>query len=150
MSSKVFTDQEVKELRKNPNVKRVSHLGITYTEKFKLHFIEENQKGKWPRLIFEECGFDIDVLGKHRINSSADRWRLADKRREGLRDMRKGSSGRPRIKPMTQEQFITKLKAENEYLTQELKFRQELERLERQVMREKKSGRNRNMKSSKD
>ncbi len=141
MSKITFTDQEVEELRKNPYVKRVTNLAITYSWEFKIHFIEESQKGKWARVIFEECGFDTDVLGKERILAASKRWRKADKRREGLRDTRKGSSGRPRKTPMTQEQLIQKLKAENEYLKQEIRFRQELERLERQVMKGKRLGR---------
>jgi len=146
MSYKQFTDKEVEIMRLNPNVKKVSNLGITYTQEFKHHFIKENQQGKWPRIIFQESGFDIDVLGTNRIRAAGDRWRKANKRAAGLRDTRKGSSGRPRTKNLTQEQLIAKLKAENEYLKQELEFRQELERLERRVEREAKLSRKRNSK----
>ncbi len=40
-------------------------------------FIEENEKGKLPRNIFEECGFDIDMIGMKRVMSSGSRWRAS-------------------------------------------------------------------------
>jgi transposase len=63
MSKKIFTEKEIKILSANPYVKSVSSKGITYTDEFKQYFIVENEKGKLPREIFEECGFDIDVIG---------------------------------------------------------------------------------------
>lgn len=125
MSKKVFTEKEVQLLSKNPYVKSVSSKGITYTEEFKRIFIEKNEKRKLPRQIFEECGFDIDVIGLHRVHSSGKRWRGAYRENGifGLRDTRKESSGRPRIKELTLEEKnarleaqINLLKAENELL----------------------------------
>ncbi|MEY2194956.1 HTH domain-containing protein, partial [Neobacillus sp. BF23-41] len=75
MSKKVFTEKEVKLLSNNTFVKSVSPKGITYTDEFKRIFIVENDKGKLPRQIFEECGFDIDVIGIDRVRASGKRWR---------------------------------------------------------------------------
>ncbi len=43
-------------------------------------------------LFFEECGFDIDIIGLQRIVSSGNRWRTSYKQNGvwGLRDTRKG------------------------------------------------------------
>ena len=43
-------------------------------------FIAENEKGKLPRQIFEEYGFDIEIIGIERVQSSSNRWRTAYKR----------------------------------------------------------------------
>ncbi|OLS36832.1 HTH domain-containing protein, partial [Bacillus sp. MRMR6] len=67
MSKKVLAEKEIKLLSNNPYVKSVSPKGVTYTDEFKNIFISENEKGKLPRQIFEECGFDIDVLGIDRV-----------------------------------------------------------------------------------
>ncbi|MCZ6944251.1 IS3 family transposase, partial [Bacillus mycoides] len=67
MTKKLFTEKEIQTLSKNPHVKSVSQKGITYTDEFKRIFIEENEKGKYPRDIFEECGFDIEVIGIQRV-----------------------------------------------------------------------------------
>ncbi|MCM3034352.1 HTH domain-containing protein, partial [Niallia sp. MER 6] len=55
MSNRIFTEKEIKRLSANKYVKSVSAKGITYTEEFKHIFIAENEKGKLPRVIFEEC-----------------------------------------------------------------------------------------------
>ena len=69
MSKKLFSTEAIEALSKNKYVKNVSEKGITYTDEFKKLFIYENQKGKLPRDIFQECGFDINVIGLERINS---------------------------------------------------------------------------------
>lgn len=63
MSNKLFTKEEVKILSKNNYVKNVSDKAITYTDEFKSIFIVENEKGKFPREIFIEFGFYINILG---------------------------------------------------------------------------------------
>ncbi|MEG2058060.1 MAG: IS3 family transposase, partial [Romboutsia sp.] len=79
MSKKLFTVQEIELLSKNKYVKNVSQKGITYTDEFKHIFITENENGKLPRQVFEECGFDIDIIGIKRVKSSANRWRTSYK-----------------------------------------------------------------------
>lgn len=75
MSKKIFTDKEIKNHSNNPYVKSVSTKGITYTDEFKRVFITESENGKLPRLIFEEHGFDVDIIGIVRVNRAAARWR---------------------------------------------------------------------------
>ena len=70
MSKKIFTEKEIKLLSANKYVKSVSSKGITYTDEFKHIFIAEKEKGKFPREIFEECGFDVEILGMKRIECS--------------------------------------------------------------------------------
>ena len=69
MSKKLFSNKDIELLSKNKYVKKASEKGITYTDEFKRLFIVENEKGKFPRDIFVECGFDIDVVGLKRIQS---------------------------------------------------------------------------------
>jgi len=125
MSKKTFTEKEIKQLAANKYVKSVSSKGITYTDEFKEIFIAEKEKGKFARVIFEECGLDTEVLGTQRIRSASKRWQKAytDNGIDGLRDTRPGNSGRPREKELTLEEKnarleaqINLLKAENELL----------------------------------
>ena len=62
MSKVIFNDKKIKVLAKNPNVLRVSDKAITYSVEFKNKFIVENSKGILPRKIFEENGFDIEII----------------------------------------------------------------------------------------
>ena len=137
MSINRFTLRQIEELRQNPNVKKVSDKAITYQDNFKEHFINELNKGKLPRMIFEEAGFDTTVLG-NRYSKAADRWKQHVKRLEGFKDTRKDSSGRPRTKHLSQDEIIQRQRAEIEYLKQERDFLLELKRLERQAIRKQK------------
>ncbi|WP_397361306.1 HTH domain-containing protein [Paenibacillus sp.] len=73
MSKKMFTDKEIKQLTNNPYVRNMSSKAITYTDAFKQLFISENNKGKLPRELFEECGFDVTIIGIQRVESSGKR-----------------------------------------------------------------------------
>lgn len=144
-----FTEEQVKELEQNPNVKHVSDKSITYRQEFKEHFLNEYNKGKLPNQIFIEAGFDIENLGKARIQSASKSWRRQSQRLEGVRDTRKDSSGRPRTKDLTKDEIIARQKAEIEYLRQEREFLLELKRLERQAIRKQKLSQKTNTNSSK-
>ena len=145
-----FTDEQVETLRQNPNIKQVSRKAITYTKAFKEHFITENDKGKLSKQIFIEAGFDVEVIGMSRIQSSGKRWRKQNQRLEGLKDTRNGGSGRPRTKHLTKDEMIERQKAEIEYLKQERTFLLELKRLERLAIKKEKLSHKKNTTSSKE
>ena len=135
MSKKIFSEKEINELSKNKYVKRVSQKGITYTNEFKLHFIAEYEMGKTPRQIFQDAGFDIQVIGIKRIECARDRWRKAYKEKGvlGLDDKRALNSGRTLNRDLTLEEILAKKDAEIEYLKAELELVKKLEISERQV-----------------
>ena len=125
MSKKTFTEKKIKLLSVNKYVRSVSSKGVTYTDEFKRLFIEEKEKGKLLRQIFEDCGFDVDILGMDRIKAASKRWgkAYAEKGISGLNDNRAGNSGRPLERELTLEEKnarleaqINLLKAENELL----------------------------------
>lgn len=135
MPKKYFTETEVKSLSNNPYVKSVSIKGITYTDEFKRIFIDENKIGKLPRQIFEENGFDIEVIGIVRVNRAANRWRTAyyDSGVLGLRDMRKNNSGRPTKKELTLEEKNARLEAQIQFLRAENELLKKLDLMERRL-----------------
>lgn len=139
MSTKIFTKEEIEILSSNKYVKRVSAKGITYTDEFKRIFISENEKGKFPRIIFEECGLSINILGKHRLESAAKRWRNAYRKAGilGLQDTRKESSGRPREKELSIEEKYERLKAQNNLLRAENELLKKLDMLERMMIKKR-------------
>lgn len=139
MSNKLFTNEEIKILSKNKYVKNVSMKGITYTDEFKNIFILENEKGKFPREIFEECGFNIDILGIKRIKASGSRWRSAYRKSGicGLTDTRKLNSGRPSEKELSTEEKYERLKAQNNLLKAENELLKKIQFLERGLIKKK-------------
>ena len=133
MSKKLFSDTEVTKLSKNKYISNVSNKAITYTFEFKKKFIDEYKTGKLPRIIFEEAGFDVDVLGMKRVETSSKRWRKAfkDNGELGLIDARKTSSGRPLKRELTDLEKFKRLEAQIEYLKIENEFLKKLDKIER-------------------
>lgn len=139
MSKKLFSNEEIEILSENKYVKKVSKKGITYTDEFKRLFIAENEKGKFPRDIFIECGFDINIIGLKRIKSSGSRWRSAFRKNgvDQLQDTRKYNTGRPSEKDLSLEEKYTRLQAKLKLLQAENELLKKLEMLERSVKQKK-------------
>jgi transposase-like protein len=139
MNKKLLTDKEIKILAKNPYVKEVSTKAITYTEEFKRIFVEEYEKGKLPRAIFEECGFDIEMVGMDRVRNSSTRWRRAYDKEGllGLRDSRAGSSGRSRSRELSADEKVSRLEAENNLLKAENELLKKIRFAERGLKKKK-------------
>jgi transposase len=135
MSKITFTEKEIEILAKNPYVKSVSSKGITYTNEFKRLFISEYDNGKLPRQIFEENGFDIDIIGLRRVRSSTSRWCAAYKENgiTGLQDTRRINSGRPNEKELSLEEKYARLEAQNQLLKAENELLKKIEMAERRL-----------------
>jgi len=73
MYKKLFTEKEIKILSENKNVMKVSSESIVYAIEFKEKFVEEYFKGKLSRIIFEENGFDVEMIRIKRVKQSAQR-----------------------------------------------------------------------------
>lgn len=137
MPKKYFTEKEINNLSTNPYVKSVSTKGITYTDEFKRIFIAENKKGKLPREIFEENGFDVEVIGIVRVQRAASRWRTAYNKSGvlGLKDTRKENSGRPTKKELSLEEKNARLEAQIQLLRAENELLKKLDMMERGLER---------------
>lgn len=122
MTRKRFTDQEKVELQKNPNILKVRDCNATFSPKFKIFAVKENQKGKTAKIIFSEAGINPDILGTDGAKSAIKRWRKKYKEEgeEGLINPKRAKGcGRTRTKPLTLEEAEAKialLEAENEFL----------------------------------
>jgi len=139
MSKKIFSSKDIIKLKANKNVQQVSELAITYTDDFKKLFIEEYLKGKMPRQIFEENGFDVEMLGIKRIEQSACRWKKSYSKDGiiGLTDTRKSASGRPLQRELTQDEIIKKQEAKIKLLEEEVNLLKKLDVIERGLVNKK-------------
>lgn len=132
---KLFTEEEIQLLSKNKYVKNISTKSITYTDEFKVLFIAERSNGKLPSQIFLDSGFDVGIIGNHRIWCASKRWRnnYNTKGESGLRDSRKLNSGRPIKRELTIEEILAKKDAEIAYWKAEAELLKKIELQERQV-----------------
>ncbi len=133
MSNKLFIKEEIKILSKNEYTKNVSVKSITYTSAFRRLFIARTNEGDLPRVVFEECGFDINIIGMKRIEAASSRWKQAYKAKGvlGLDDTRKGNSGRPLERVLTLQEKYDRLEAKNNYLQAEIDLLKKLDANER-------------------
>lgn len=139
MTKKYLTPNQQKELRKNPYVKSVSEKIITYTDEFKRLVIAESESGKLPREIFEKAGFHVEEIGMTRISRAASRWRIAFKEQGlvGIKDTRKGNSGRKLERTLSLEEKYARLEAKTRLLEAENELLKKLDLLEREMMEKK-------------
>lgn len=139
MTKRLLTLKEQEQLKCNPYVQTVSEKSITYSDEFKRIYISENEKGKLSRVIFEESGFDVELIGLERIKSAGKRWRAAYRENgvDGLEDTRKTNSGRPFQRDLTLEEKYARLEAHNHLLQAKNELLKKLDLLERQMVQKK-------------
>ena len=89
--------------------------------------------------IFEDAGFDVEILGGDRTRSESKRWRKAYKEfgAMGLSDTRKINSGRTLERELTQVELLAKKDAEIAYLRSVVELLKKIELQERQVRNNK-------------
>ena len=75
MTPKPFTEEQITVLRENPNTEYVSESVIKFTQEFKVKLVEGIKKGIPVRRIFQDAGYDYDMLGANRIKTLASRMR---------------------------------------------------------------------------
>lgn len=116
MANRIFTKDEQEVLNKNPNVLSCSDKYITFTDNFKRLAVSKYQeKGLPPRIIFEEAGFDIKIIGNETAQNAIVRWRKQlSSGKEPQKKGRKKSLYTPG--EMTDKERIAYLEAKVDYL----------------------------------
>lgn len=137
MSNILFDEEQQKQLRANHWVKSVTEKSISFTDDFKVYFINEYNLGKLPKQIFKDAGFDINMLGDKRIEQCTARYKRQNKRIEGFHDTRVNNSGRRIGKELSIDEENELLKKQNAKLQQELEFLKKMEYLARQAKKSK-------------
>ena len=137
MSQKILNQNELKNLKKNPYVKKVSEKSITYHDEFKQLFILQVDEGKTPRLIFEEAGFDVEMIGMKRIEAAASRWKQSYKKSGlvGLKDTRQTHSGRRLNRELTVQEQTARLEAKIKLLEAENELLKKVYLMERGLLK---------------
>lgn len=141
MSKNIYSEFQMKELEKNPNVVRVSDRSISYQPYFKVKAVQEYKTGKGPSQIFLEHGFNLAVIGKDQPKRCLRRWRDTFEQfgEVGFESERrgKGSAGRPSSKTLSAEEKLKKAETRIKYLEAENDFLKKLEERERQALKKK-------------
>lgn len=132
----MFTQEQMNELQKNKNVVKCSSKSITYSKDFKLLAIKRYyEDGHSPRMIFEEAGFDIDIVSKKRAEDGLLRWRRIYNekgKKELIKENRGSQRGRLKVKFKSKEEEIKYLKTKIAYIEAENDFLAKLRGLKRE------------------
>jgi len=88
MASRLFTKEEMEQLRACPYVLDVMPSTVFFSAEFKELFWVGLQEGKRPREIVKGLGVDPDVLGKTRLDGLNGMIRKDGKAGKGFRDLR--------------------------------------------------------------
>lgn len=134
MNRRTFIPDQIRQLEANLHVVSVSDCTIQYKGEFKIHAVRENLASKRLIQIFEESGFDLDMIGS---KEALKRWRKTYRiyGEEGLLNERRGKSnlgGRPK-KDDSVKRRLARAEARIKYLTAENELLRKLEALEREA-----------------
>jgi transposase-like protein len=137
-TSKMFNENEIRQLEMNKNVENVTEKSITYSATFKLAALKAYKEGRTPIEIFLEAGFDIDVIGRKKPKQCLSRWRNSYSAlgEAGLLEEQrgKGSLGRKVAGELSTEEKLKRAEARIKLLEMENDFLKKLEALEKQKM----------------
>ncbi|MFC3256320.1 IS3 family transposase [Paenibacillus sepulcri] len=136
-ASRTFTEQEMRQLELNPNVRRVSDTTITYAPTFKTAAVQAYLEGQTPMEIFYAAGFNMDVIGHEKPKKCLLRWRqvYASQGEAGLLEEKRGkeSTGRTTAGELSVEEKLRRAEARIKLLEAENDLLKKLEALERQT-----------------
>ena len=75
MDRRILTTEQIQKLSKNKNVARCGAKSVRYTRSFKASALRQyNEEGMSAVGIFEEAGFDLNVIGIRNPNKLMHQW----------------------------------------------------------------------------
>lgn len=127
MSKRIFAQEQIHELLKNPNVLRCSEKSITYHKDFKAVAVRGYQEGLPPSVIFAQAGFNLAIIGKDAAKWCLRRWRTTVKQKgeDGFAKETRGGPGRREnvgIRGMSDHEKLKYYQAQVAYLKAENAF----------------------------
>jgi len=132
----MFNPEQIRELLSNKNIVSCSSKSITFSGDFKLRAIRRYyDDGYSPRMVFEEAGINLDIVGSNKAKECLTRWRKTYNNKgekELTKETRGGRGGRkPRIKFKDDKEKIKYLEAKVAYMDAENDFLAKLRGLKR-------------------
>lgn len=121
----------IDELKGNVYIERVTERTISFTEEFKKLAYDEYHSGKSIREIFIQAGFDVEKLGKKRLENFQVQLMKKAGSEDGFCDKRKDKSKQAPLSTEAQMmKRIRELEHRNAYLEQENDFLKKIQNLE--------------------
>ena len=127
-----LSKEYVKELNEHKYVEYATEWSVSFTVEFKQLAYDEYYRGKSMREIFETAGFDVERLGRKRLeNFRLHLMKKADEE-DGFSDKRKDKGKQaPQSTEAQMAKRIRELEHRNAYLEQENDFLKKIQQLEK-------------------
>lgn len=138
MSRKRFSAEDRARLMKNGNVLKVGEAFLTYCPAFKVEAVRQYLAGKTPQRIFQDAGFDLDLIGRKTPKRQLLAWRTVFEQRgeAGLMIDRRGrhsTGGRRSDRELTVDERLRRAEARVRYLEKENELLKKFDAIERSV-----------------
>jgi len=141
----IYTDQQIRKLKKNPCVFDCDRHFIHYTYEFKIRAIELHKQGISSKEIWKRSGFDINIWKYNYCNDTVKDWRRLVKK-GGLQRLTNRGGVQSDTGSKEQNSKIKRLELQVKYLEKENDFLAKL----RAKRADLNSDLNKNIKSSED
>ena len=115
-----FTEEQVRELAENRYTYRVSRKSITFTPEFMRLLCGKKAEGMSNRKIFEDCGYDPDVLGRYRMSNAVRK--IKGKRPEDFPDKPLPKSKMRDFDENSDKRAMKQMQLEMKRMHQEIEF----------------------------
>ena len=123
MNRKIFTPDELLNIRQSPYVKSAESSSIRFTVAFKDEFWEQYEKGIAPADIVMKMGFDPEILGASRILGIVRHIKEQLESEMGIRDVyHRPLSDEAPSKSLPPSQTLLHMQHQIKYMRQELEF----------------------------
>lgn len=129
-----FTPEQIDSLASNKFTAKVNRHQIIFTLEFKNLFLSRYEQGDTSIEIFEDCGYDINILGRHRVYGFARRLReLVESGRPLTEDYPNARATKPvntDYNTMPSHLSVAAMQRELTYLRQQVEFLKKITELD--------------------
>ena len=138
MSKKLFSEEEVAQLRANPHVESVTKRCVVFTPAFKQKVYDEMMNGAGISDIFLRHGIDPNVLGEARLKGISEKIHKQAERPEGFQNLKRTGQKPVTSREKSLEKQIRELQHQLAYTQQEVEFLKK--KFEWQIWRRRNNG----------
>lgn len=122
MSKKIFSEEEVAQLRANPHVESATKRSISFTPSFKQKVYDELMNGAGIRDVLLRHGIDPNVLGESRLKGISEKIQKQANRPEGFQNLKRTGQKPVTSREKSLEKQIRELQHQLAYTQQEVEF----------------------------
>lgn len=140
--AKKYTQSQIDQLKRNPNVLEVTESSISYLPEFKVQAVKSSLEGNSPASIFIKNGFDLDMIGKDIPRKRLYMWRriYEESGELGLLTDHRGKNAAMKgSKESSIEDQLKKAEAKIKFLEMENEFLKKLDKMEREAIKRKRN-----------